>query len=210
MQSYRNILVCFVAKSGGDVISVNAEATKNSTCGGQNHPNKQQQMAVLLKAYSINADFWKHHDTMRQKKMANFLTANSILAAAIALLTSGVFSSIQDLSIILAIGISIIGFFISVTWNSVMSRNSAYMRFQRLQLCSIEQDFPEDLQTFTKMRKAFGKGTPIPFSRAPESEPFHTETESANKLEAALPKIIAASWVILAVGYVAFLIYSHP
>jgi hypothetical protein len=210
IQSYRNILVCFVAKSGGDFISVKAK-TKSSTYKGQSYPNKQQ-MAVLLKEYSINADFWKHHDTMRQKKMENFLTANSILAAAVALLTSGVFSSIQDISIILVIGISIIAFFISVTWNSVMRRNSDYMRFQRLQLCSIEQALPNGFETFTKMYKAFDNGTPIPFPCVPQPEPpepFQTKTESANKLEAALPKIIAASWIILAVSCVAFLIYSY-
>lgn len=164
-------------------------------------------MALLLKEYTINAEFWKHHDMMRQKKMENFLTVNSILAAAIALLTSGIFSNIQTISIILIIGISIIGFFISVTWNSVMRRNSEYMSFQRLQLCSIEQALPNGLKTFTKMYKAFDNDEEIQFLCFPKPEPFRSKTKSANKLEGALPMIIAASWVIVAISCVAFLIY---
>lgn len=164
-------------------------------------------MVLLLKEYDINAEFWKHHDMMRQKKMENFLTVNSILAAAIALLTSGVFSNIQGITIILIIGISIIGFFISVTWNSVMRRNSEYMRFQRLQLCSIEQALSNGLKTFTEMYKAFDNDEAIQFPCSQKTEPFKSNTKSANKLEGALPMIIAVSWVIVAISCVAFLIY---
>ena len=163
----------------------------------------------LLKEYSINAEFWKHHDTMRQKKMENFLTVNSILAAAIALLTSSIFSNIQDISIILIIGISIIGFFISLTWNSVMRRNSEYMHFQRLQLCSIEQALSEDFTTFTKMYNAFDKDKEVHFPRLPKPLPksFKPKMKSANKLEGVLPMTMAVSWVVVAVSCVAFLIY---
>jgi hypothetical protein len=142
---------------------------------------------------------------MRQKKMENFLTANSILAAAIALLSSSIFSNIHVISIILIIGISIIGFFMSVTWNSVMRRNSEYMRFQRLQLCSIEKELPEGFMTFTKMYNAFDNNEKVRFSCIPE--PFKAKMESANKLEGALPLIIAVSWFVVAVSCVAFLIH---
>ena len=157
-----------------------------------------------MEEYKINVDFWKHHDTMRQMKMNNFLTVNSILAAAIALLTSSIFSNMEAISIILIIGISIIGFLVSVTWNSVMRRNSDYMRFQRLQLCSIEKAL--GFTTFTKMCKAFDKYEKVNFSCDPV--PFKTETKSANKLESALPKIIAISWVVVAVGCIAFFIFN--
>jgi len=142
---------------------------------------------------------------MRQKKMENFLTANSILAATIALLTSSFFSNMRVISIVLVIGISIIGFVISVTWNSVMRRNSEYMRFQRLQLCSIERSLPEVFTTFTKMYKAFDNHEDVHFPCV--QEPFKTKMKSANELEGALPTIIAISWVVVAVGCVAFLIY---
>ncbi|PVX23240.1 MAG: hypothetical protein CW691_11195 [Candidatus Bathyarchaeum sp.] len=159
----------------------------------------------MLKEYIINAEFWKHHDAMRQKKMENFLTVNSIFAAAIALLTSSIFSNMQTVSIILIIGISIIGFFVSVTWNSVMRRNSEYMRFQRLQLCSIEKVLPDGFMTFTKMYKAFDKPEAVDFSCT--KKPFITKTESANKLEGALPIIIAVSWFVIATGCAAFLFH---
>jgi uncharacterized membrane protein len=164
----------------------------------------QARKSQLLKEYIINAEFWKHHDTMRQNKMANFLTANSIIAAAIALLTSNIFSNIETISIILIIGISIIGFFISITWNSVMSRNSEYMNFQRLQLCSIEQELPKGSMTFTNMYKAFDKGESVQFSCL--QEVFKSKTKSANKLEGALPMIIAISWMVVTISCVAFLI----
>jgi hypothetical protein len=142
---------------------------------------------------------------MRQKKMENFLTTNSILAAAIALLTSSFFSNMRVISIILVIGISIIGFVISLTWNSVMRRNSEYMRFQRLQLCSVERSLPEVFRTFTKMYKAFDNHEEVRFLCSPK--PFKTKMKSANQLEGVLPTIIAISWVVVAVSCVVFLIY---
>jgi len=137
--------------------------------------------------------------------MENFLTANSILAAAIAVLSSSIFSNTQTISIILIIGISIIGFVISVTWNSVMRRNSEYMHFQRLQLCSIERALPEGFTTFTKMYNAFDNYEEVHFPCSPK--PFKTKMKSANALEGALPMIIAVTWVVVAVSCVAFLIY---
>lgn len=86
-----------------------------------------------------------------------------------------------------------------------MHRNSEYMHFQRLQLCSIERDLPEGFMTFTKMYNAFDKNEEVHFSCIPET--FKTKMKSANKLEGALPLIIAVSWFVVAVSCVAFLIY---
>jgi len=141
---------------------------------------------------------------MRQKKMENFLTVNSILAAVIAILSSSIFSNTQAMSIILIIGIAIIGLIISVTWYYIMLRNSKYMDFQRLQLCSIEQSL--GFTTFSKMYKAFDEYEEVTFPC--DSKSFETKTESANKLESALPKIIAISWVVVAVSCIAFLLYT--
>jgi uncharacterized membrane protein len=176
-------------KSGGGFISNNAGTSQ------------------LLEEYRINADFWKHHDTMRQKKMENFLTANSILAAAIALLTSSIFSDIQVISIILIVGISIIGFIISLTWNSVIRRNSEYMHFQRLQLCSIEQELPKCSMTFTKMYRTFDENMKVDFPHLlkPLPNSFKTKMKSANKLDRNLPMIIAGSWIIVVFSCVIFL-----
>jgi hypothetical protein len=144
---------------------------------------------------------------MRQKKMENFLTVNSILAAAIAILTSSIFSNTQTISIILIIGISIIGSIISVTWYYIMLRNRKYMKFQRLQLCSIERALSKEITTFSKMYKAFDEGKKVNFPCFPELEPFTAKRKSANELEGYLPMIIAISWVVVAFGCVAFLIY---
>ena len=143
---------------------------------------------------------------MRQQKMGNFLTANSILAAAIAFLISDIFSNTQTISIILIIGISIIGFVISLTWNSVMRRNSEYMHFQRLQLCSIEFELAERFNTFTKMYNAFDKYEEVHFACGPSFKTI--KRKSANKLEGALPKIIAVSWFVMAANCFAYLIYG--
>jgi hypothetical protein len=86
-----------------------------------------------------------------------------------------------------------------------MRRNSAYMRFQRLQLCSIERVLPECFMTFTKMYKAFDNNEEVHFSWIQET--FKTKIESANKLEGVLPLIIAVSWFVVAVSCVAFLIH---
>ena len=86
-----------------------------------------------------------------------------------------------------------------------MRRNSEYMHFQRLQLCSIEQGLPTGFMTFTEMYKAFDDYEEVHFSC--RKKPFQAETKSANKLEGALPMIIAVSWVVVAVSCVAFLIH---
>ena len=107
---------------------------------------------------------------MRQKKMENFLQANSILAVAIGLAINSFFSKTQNISIYLTIGISIIGLIISVTWTFVMRRNSDYMKFQRKQLRDIEDGIPEGFRTFTKMHEAF-------------DDKKKTKSISANKIE---------------------------
>jgi len=119
---------------------------------------------------------------MRQKKMENFLQANSILAVAIGLAINSFFSKTQNISIYLTIGISIIGLIISVTWTFVMRRNSDYMKFQRKQLRDIEDAIPEGFRTFTKLQEAF-------------DDKKKTKSISANKIENFLPVIIAVSWI---------------
>ena len=141
---------------------------------------------------------------MRQNKMANFLTTNSILVATAALLANNIFSNTQIITIILIIGISIIGFFIAITWSSVMHRNSEYMHFQRLQLQCIEQNLSNCSRTFTQMHDAFDNEKEVHFSYLQKS--FKSKTKSANKLEGVLPMIIAISWVVVAVSCVVFLI----
>ena len=138
--------------------------------------------------------------------MRNFLTVNSILAAVIAFLINSVFSNIQIISIILIIGISIIGFFVSITWYYVMRRNSDYMHFQRCQLYEIEKKLGNPFTTFTNMYNVFDLGEGVPFSFL--EKPFTSKKQSANKLEGWLPLIIAVSWVILIVSCGAFLIQT--
>jgi len=139
--------------------------------------------------------------------MGNFLTVNSVLAATIAILSSGFFSNTRIVSIILVIGISIIGSIISVTWYYIMLRNSKYMEFQRKQLYSIEKALSDDITTFSNMYKAFDEGNEIKFKHLQKMEPFKAEIKSANKMESYLPLIIAISWVIVTIGCVAFLAY---
>lgn len=129
---------------------------------------------------------------MRQKKMENFLQANSILAVAIGLAINSFFSKTQNISIYLTIGISIIGLIISVTWTFVMRRNSDYMKFQRKQLRDIEYAIPEGFKTFTKMHEAF-------------DDKKKTKSISANKIENSLPVIIAISWIAVITICVLFL-----
>lgn len=164
----------------------------------------QSKNSQLFEEYIINAEFWKHHDTMRQNKMANFLTINSILAATVALLTSYIFSNSQIISISLIIGISIVGFFMGLTWNSVMQRNYEYMHFQRLQLQCIERKIPNCSMTFTKMYNVFDNDKVVHFSELQQT--FKSETKSANKLEGVLPKIIVISWLVVAISCATMLI----
>jgi hypothetical protein len=173
----------------------------------QNYSNEQKEKQSS-KDYSINAEFWKHHDTMRQKKMENYLTINSIFAAAIAVLISRIIPTTQTISIIITISISIIGIAISITWHSVMCRNSEYMRFQRLQLCSIERDLPGSCETFTKMYNAFDKGEEVSFPEIQEK--FKSKTKSANELDGLLMKMMASFWAVVAIISFIFLVFGLP
>ncbi len=152
--------------------------------------DKSRTEEVLLREYTINLELWKHYDIARQKKTENFLTINTILAGAIAVLIGGNFYSHT-----LIIPISIIGFALSVMWYLIMRRNSDYMRFQRLQLLSIEARLPKDVTTFTNMYDAFDKNKTVSFIGIKDK--FKTNTISANKIDGMFPTIIAATWLLI-------------
>jgi hypothetical protein len=138
---------------------------------------------------------------MRQEKMKNFLEANTILAAAIGLSISNFFSNAGNMSLYLILAFSTVGLVISVTWTLIMVRNSDYMRFQRLNLCSIEKNLPEGFNTFSNMNLGFDKQAKVNFYCGQELIEFKPSrmSISANKIENFLPAIIAVIWSVVIV-----------
>ena len=153
---------------------------------------------LLLEEYKANVELWKHDDSLRQHRIGNFLTANTILLAALgALITTRSFSSGLGLVFIL---LSVFGLSISVVWYFVNIRNTEYVRFRRFQLRSIESKL-QGLSTFTRMHRAFDKLEHVSFGDIDQVFSISPHARrSSTALENGLPLIIQVFWFLILLG----------
>ena len=92
-----------------------------------NNDEKTSSDSGLLKEYEMNVDMWKHYDDLRQDKNKTFLTANSILAAAVGFVLKNQQSEFG--SNVVALLISLVGFLACLLWFLLLSRSTVYIEF---------------------------------------------------------------------------------
>ncbi|MBI5474420.1 MAG: hypothetical protein HY961_18945 [Ignavibacteriae bacterium] len=149
----------------------------------------------LIEEYKANVELWKHDDSLRQQRIGNFLTANTVLITALgALITISSFSSALG---IVSVLLSTFGFSISYVWYFVSIRNANYIRLRRLVFQEIESNL-SGLSTFTIMHRAFGRSELITFEKTGEtfSVSKHAK-QSSTTLENRLPLIMQVFWSLV-------------
>ncbi len=111
---------------------------------------------VQLSEYQLNLDMWRHYDTLRQEKNKVFLTANTILVAAVGI----VWEKQSSLPYPLILLVSLLGIIVCGLWILLLSRNAAYIAFHRERVMSLEQVNSMHFTTFSKDWKPFEKELP--------------------------------------------------
>ena len=168
---------------------------------------KQIDEAQLLVEYRANIELWKHDDMLRQERDKKFLNINTWLIVALGIMfqinksnsTYGSFAFGISL-----IAFSIFGIVICYIWDKVLSRNSDYIRFRKMQLREIEAHL-KMLGTFHNSKLALDQGETITFEKNNEAFTIDRKddkgTLSSTATEGRLPVIVAVIWIgILIVG----------
>ena len=162
----------------------------------------EQRRQNLVSEYQSNIELWKHDDTLRQQRAANFLTLNTILVASGAAIAS-LNPKLQHVGLVLA-AFGIIGCAINFIWNTVSERNSEYIRFRRFQLRSIEAQL-EGMTTFKNTYRAFYETKPVKFDQdLPAFEIAQKAKQRSTLSEAMLPRLMLVFWI--AVGTMGLLL----
>src|SRR3990172_6983783 len=98
------------------------------------HDPTELEQSRFLAEYLANVELWKHDDTLRQQRTGNFLSVNTALVAALAVVAS-LKPPVQYIG---SIGLlfAAFGILLCVIWHVVQVRNAEYIRFRRFQLRS--------------------------------------------------------------------------
>lgn len=171
---------------------------------------KQEEETRLLEEYRANVELWKHDDEVRQKRVGNFLTVNSILLVALVAL-----ANIKVSFLVLSLGgllFSIFGFIICLIWHFVQVRNAEYVRFRRFQLRSIEARLP-GLSTFTNTYNALYKHEKISFAGIKDTFVVESRAKSRSTVtEGRLPLLIGWFWCVIffgaIIGVILYIIFN--
>ncbi len=149
----------------------------------------------LLEEYRANVEMWKHNDMLRQHRISNLLTVNTILLVAL-----GAFLNFMDSLysiVIISIFLSVFGLLICFIWNSILARNAEYVRFQRYQLRSIEARLP-NVTTYTNIFEGFYKLKPVSFIDIDDTFIISPKASSRSTItEKNLPFIIVGFWLLV-------------
>ena len=95
-----------------------------------------ERRELLLEEYRITVDLSKHDDTLRQQRIANFLTVNTVLVAVVGV---GLSTEPPDaVAIVLLAVIAAFGVAVASVWATVQFRNTEYIRLRRHQLRQLE------------------------------------------------------------------------
>ena len=150
---------------------------------------------------------WKHDDTLRQQRIGNFLTVNTILLVALSAFT-GIRVSIQGLAAI-AIAFSVFGLLICLIWKKVNARNAEYVRFRRFQLRAIEAQL-DGLTTFANTYSAFYSGDPVEFPELADRFEIAANARSRSTFwEGRLPVVLGWFWAIAGASAAGTLLFTH-
>ncbi len=157
--------------------------------------NRQEKL--LLEEYRLNVELMIHDDKLRQQRISNFLTANSLLAVALGAFLGnpiGLKGFSIEMGMIL---LSLFGLGLSLLWHFIQVRNSEYIRFRRFQLRSLEAKLGH-LTTFTRIHMGLSQHKLIAFEGI--EEPFSIGRPgkiSSTYREGSLPFIMIGFWAVV-------------
>jgi hypothetical protein len=93
--------------------------------------------AYLSEQYKVNIDLWKHYDNLRQEKNRAFLQAQGFLVAALAL-TIAPDEFATSSTMLLTVGVSIVGVVLGLAWLTLQRRNAKYIKFHQAHALALE------------------------------------------------------------------------
>ena len=153
---------------------------------------------LLLEEYRTTVELSKHDDTLRQQRIGNFLTVNTVLLAVAGL---GLSTEPPDaIAAAMVATFSLFGAAVAVVWAAVQWRNSEYIRLRRLQLRYLEREIGV-LTGFTKGHAALSSHETVDFGAGVGSfQVRRWGRSSSTSAENALPALILVFWVLVCVA----------
>lgn len=153
---------------------------------------------LLLEEYRATVDLSKHDDALRQQRVGNFLTVNTVLLAVAGL---GLSTEPPDAIATAMVGaFSAFGVAVAVVWASVQWRNSEYIRLRRMQLRYLERELGV-VTGFTRVHEALNAHETVDFG--PGVGRFQVRRwgrSSSTRAENALPALVLVFWVVVCVA----------
>ena len=163
-----------------------------------NAPDTDQRRELLLEEYRITVDLSKHDDTLRQQRIANFLTVNTVLVAVVGV---GLSTEPADaVAIVLLAVIAAFGVAVASVWAIVQLRNTEYIRLRRHQLRQLEAELGV-VSTFTVAHKVLNEHERHDFGA--DVGPWEVGRfgrGSSTTFENALPVIVLLFWLVAGVA----------
>lgn len=171
------------------------------------HNLTELEQSRLLAEYQANVNLWQHDDTLRQQRAGNFLSVNTVLVAALGVVTS-LNPPVQYIG---GVGLlfAAFGLLLCIMWHRVQVRNAEYIRFRRFQLRSIESKLP-GLSTFQNTFTAFYQAQPLSFEPPIGEFALSPAARKRSTLsEGLLPALVGGFWLVAAV-VAAILLIAAP
>ena len=163
-----------------------------------NAPDTDERRELLLEEYRITVDLSKHDDTLRQQRIANFLTVNTVLVAVVGV---GLSTEPADaVAIVLLAVIAAFGVAVASVWAIVQLRNTEYIRLRRHQLRQLEAELGV-VSTFTVAHKVLNEHERHDFGA--DVGPWEVGRfgrGSSTTFENALPVIVLLFWLVAGVA----------
>lgn len=158
---------------------------------------EERRERLLLEEYRLNVELMIHDDKLRQQRISNFLTANSLLALALGAFLSNP-AGIKGFSIEMGmILLSLFGLGLSLLWHFIQARNSEYIRFRRLQLRSLEARLGY-LTTFRRTYTGLNQHQAVDFEELGETFCISDPAKASSTYrEGSLPLIIIGFWGVV-------------
>jgi len=161
-------------------------------------PDTDERRELLLEEYRITVDLSKHDDTLRQQRIANFLTVNTVLVAVVGV---GLSTEPADaVAIVLLAVIAAFGVAVASVWAIVQLRNTEYIRLRRHQLRQLEAELGV-VSTFTVAHKVLNEHERHDFGA--DVGPWEVGRfgrGSSTTFENALPVIVLLFWLVAGVA----------
>ena len=153
----------------------------------------ERHEARLLEEYRAHVELWKHDDTLRQQRTANFLTVNTVLLAVAGLALSA--EPATPVAIAMVALFSAFGVSVALVWATIQWRNSEYIRLRRVQLRQLETRLPP-MSAFTNAHRALDRHEEIDFGDDGTFRVRPGARSSSTLRENLLPPMVLVFWLV--------------